>query len=257
LSILQASGQVEAMDAVTSSTGSCFVCLEGLNPAAYNQASLGNINRTQVSICHARPYMLGELGISTLSGYLPVGNTGLGGSFTAAGIPGFSHHSLWFGCGTRISPKITGGVGIHLWNHGIEGHPFFHTGAGCALGIVMQASERLSLGFHVRDPVSWSDLIPAAHFRMMEISAGFSWKILNTAFFYSELHLAADESVQWRNGISLRTGKSLVFMLGFRSAPFTLTTGLSLEYRNWTLSISMTCCFDTGATPISSLSYGW
>jgi hypothetical protein len=257
LSCFQASAQYEQEDARVSGAGSCFMAREGIDHAACNQAGLGCIRESGVALHHSRPFLLEDLGISTLSAYLPVGKGGFGGSLGSAGVPGFRHTSVWLAYGTRLSPLLTAGVGFHFWNHGIEGQAFFHSGAGCALGVQLKASDRLTLGAHVRDPFAWSDLPGFNYSNRMEISAGLAWTFLESASFFSELHLAPSSALQWCNGLELHAGPSLGFLFGMHNRPFVLSGGMSMDYRNLILSLAAAYCFDTGCIPSASLSYGW
>ena len=45
--------------------------------------------------------------------------------------------------------------------------------------------------------------------------------------------------------------------MGLKNQPWTLSSGFTLNYKKWGLSLSFSYCMDNGSTPYSSLSYEW
>jgi hypothetical protein len=68
--------------------GGSFVCLNGYMCASQNQAGLGFIEYSSLSVQHGRPYWLTELGISSFSGQFSMGNGALGLMLSSMGLKG-------------------------------------------------------------------------------------------------------------------------------------------------------------------------
>jgi len=61
-------GQVQWPGTAAAALGNSYVCRQGYMCTIQNQAGLGFIEQSSISIQHGRPYLLKELGISSISG---------------------------------------------------------------------------------------------------------------------------------------------------------------------------------------------
>jgi hypothetical protein len=254
LSLSQVHGQLEWNESRVTALGECYTSSQGLSGANSNQAGLAWQEQSTMSVHHSRPFLLEELGISSLSLQLHTGSGGVSASLATAGLPGLRQTSSWICYGLPLHSGISAGVGIHLWNTHIAGASLSHFGASCSLGILFRVNESLWLGAHVMHPFSTA-LRQPGNPTVMKVSTGFSYSFFNTAIYHSDLHVCPGGSIQWCHGIEMILQGSLRILLGMHNAPYTLSGGISCQFNNLMVCIAYSYCFDTGSTPSASLSY--
>jgi hypothetical protein len=256
LSVLPVSGQ-DVQDPAITAAGGCFASSSGIADGCNNQAALGWVEARSLSMQHARPFLLGELGITAISFQARLGDGGFGGILSTTGITGFRLTSAWIGYGLKLRPRISAGIGLHFWNTSIPEQFIYHPGVSCALGIQVRISENFSLGGHVLHPVAWTGHGSRADQKPMMISAGISYRFFGTATYRCDLHLLPEGNLQWCHGIEVQLQEKLTMLLGMHNRPYTLTGGISLQYRRLMVVIATEYRFDAGTIPSTSLSYAW
>ncbi len=257
LSLVDVTGQPTWNVPSVSAAGGTFVSRPGVTTGRYNQAGLGWCTQRSLTMHHARPFLMGELGVASLSAQVPYKAGAFGATLTTFGITGYRQSSCWISYGLKIHPAITVGTGLHYWNTSTRDQVGFHMGIGCALGIMVRVGENLMLGGHVLHPVSWSDETEESGTGLMVISAGWSYTFFKTATWHSDLHIAPEGMLQWCQGLEVTVLHSLKILAGLHNHPLSLSGGVSLEHHRWSVTLAAEYLFDTGFTPSASLSYGW
>ena len=257
LSCCPGSGQIPWQESLVSAAGGCFASRPGLTDGRYNQAGLGWIEHHSLSAQHAQPFIIGELGIASLSVQVPAGTGGLGATLSSFGITGLRQTSAWISYGLKLHPDLSAGLGLHFWNSTTRDHVLFHFGASFALGIQFRVNESLFLGAHVMHPVVWPHRNPGTGHRMMMISTGLSYGFFKTATYHSDLHILPEGCLQWSHGLEVYLTESVMILLGMHNRPYSISGGVSVKCKRWSVTIATTYRFDTGTTPSSSLSYAW
>ena len=245
LSFFPGMGQIECNETSVLALGGCFVSRSTLSDGMCNQAGLGRIREPVISIHHNQPFLLADLGVSTLSIVSPAGRGGFGVTLSTFGITGWRQTASWIGYGLSLHSGITAGVGLYIEDRSTreQGH---HFGAGCALRIQVRLTEKIILGAHVMQPLGH-----------MMISAGFSYTFFRTSTFHSDLHAGPQNRLQWSNGLETKVSDSLSISLGIKNAPYTISGGVFVQIRKIGINIAFAYCFDTGMIPASTVSYGW
>jgi hypothetical protein len=257
LSCCQVLAQVYQQDARTMALGQCYASSSGDASAGLNQAGLGQSGESSCALHHLRPFITSDLDIISLSAQLSLKRGGPGLVLSTMGITGMRQTSTWISYGLRLHPRIRAGAGLHLRFTSIPEDAIFHPEAGFAMGLQFRVSEELILGAHMNHPAAWTDTRPGNRGDLMMISTGLSYTFFKTARFHTELHITAGAAIQWCNGLEIEIAESIKLYLGMNNQPWSLSGGLSFEYRSWGIILAATSCMDTGITPSSSLSHAW
>jgi hypothetical protein len=236
--------------------GGCFVSRNGTADACGNQAGLGWIPERSFTLHHSRPFLLSELGISSLDLQLPAGTGGFGALFSTCGLKGFRQLSAWIAYGRKLGRGLSAGAGLFLRDHAVE-EGRHHPGAGCALGIQARPLDNLILGIHVMHPVSWAMEGSGLRQERMVISAGCSYTFFRSVTYHSDLHVRAGSPLQWSHGLELYFNPSTGIMIGLHNAPLTLSGGFAFVHKRWTISMAVASCPETGFTSACSFTYAW
>lgn len=253
----QVSGQFTWPETSSAALGGAYVTLAGYSCAGLNQAGLGASEQHTLSLQHSRPYLLRELGQSSLSGQFLTGNGAMGIHLSTQGIKGLRQTSLWFSYGLKLHPDVSAGMGIHLWNTSLAEQVLYASGLSFALGIRARIHQQWMLGAHVRHPLSWSSLtIPSAS-PGMTIAAGFSFTFLKSATIYSEVHIKSGIGIILVEGIEWHLSRGISLSLGFSDKPFTFSWGISLLHPHWNIQFAFQYRCNSGTVPFASLSHAW
>jgi hypothetical protein len=243
-------------EASSAALGGAYATKAGFSSAGLNQAGLGVAEQHSLTLHHSRPYLLLELGQSSLSGQFITGHGALGVAVSTQGIKGLRQSSFWLSYGLKLHPDLAAGMGIHLWNSSIEGELLYAGGISFALGIRARINEQWVAGAHVQHPASWSSLpFPASS--PMTIAAGFSYTFLRAATLYSEIHVKSRYGIILVEGIECILSKGVSMSIGFSDKPFTFSWGISILQSTWTLQFAFQYRTASGTVPYTSLAHAW
>ena len=251
------SGQFALPETSTAALGGAFVTRAGFSCAGLNQAGLGARERNSLTLQHCRPYLLRELGQSSLSGQFLTGNGSLGMVLSTQGIKGLRQSSLWLSYGLSLHPDIAAGMGIHLWNTSMAEQVLYATGISFALGIRARIHQQWMVGAHVLHPLSWSSLALPSASPGMTIASGFSFTFLKSATIYSEVHIKPGIGIILVEAIEWQLNKRISLSTGFSDKPFTFSWGISLIHPQWIIQFAFQYRTNSGTVPLASLSHAW
>lgn len=257
LSLVTVSGQFSWQGTSVHSLGDTFVTHQGYCSVIHNQAGLGYIRRNSLSLQHSRPFIINDLGISSLCAQFRTVNGALGISFSTYGITGLKYTSAWFSYGMKLYNNITAGIGLHFWNSSIAEKMLFKPGISCAMGIQAKINDRFVIGAHLFHPVGWYSDIPELRCGQLIISSGCSYTFFKMVTYYCDLQFMSVNRIKSCHGLKLKIKERLEILLGMHNQPFSISGGISVFHKNWTLQAAFEYLTDSGVTPSSSFSYAW
>lgn len=251
------SGQVQWPGVASGAMGGSFVCLEGPMCSGQNQAGLGFTECSSISLQHGRPFLLKELGITSISGQFRGGKGALGISFFTLGFNGLRQSSLWLARGQKLHPHISAGVGIHFWTSSIREQAFYAPGISFALGLQIRIGEQWRLGAHLSHPAAWSQLPESSAKGSMTIESGCSYSFFDVGRLFAEVHVMPGTPIIFCGGAQWMLNRRIVFRTGLSSGPYTFSWGISFRLKNCISEFAFRYRSDAGLTPLSALSYEW
>ncbi|MEA3460347.1 MAG: hypothetical protein U9R49_00620 [Bacteroidota bacterium] len=237
--------------------GGSRVCVAGYWCSSQNQAGLGFIDRSSISLQHSMPYLLKELGISSLSGQFATQRGGLGMALSTWGLRGLRQNSLWLSYGLKLHTNISAGLGIHLWNASCAEQLAFAPGVSFALGLQIRINEQWMLGARLIHPAGWSAQTDLTGQELMSIEAGFSYSFFRTSQIYAELHIKPGYGIILCTGMEWTMNRQISLRTGICNSPFTYSWGIALKFKKWIAEFSFLYRVDTGLSPLSSLTHAW
>jgi hypothetical protein len=241
----------------SAALGGCSMTGHGYSCAGQNQAGLGFIEHSSFTFQHCRPYLLREIGISTLSAQFKTGKGALGISMASRGIKGFRQTSMWLSYGMKLNPDISTGVGIHLWNSALQEQFIYAPGISFALGLQIRINDHWRMGGGLYHPDGWSGRSALSVQQSMAIETGFSYAFLDSGHLYSEIHIQPGNGLISCIGLDWTVNQRTIFRVGVSSKPFTFSWGISQVLRGWVLEFSFQCRIDSGVAPFTSITHAW
>ncbi len=257
LSLISSIGQISWQEASVISLGNTFVSRSGYCNARHNQAGLGWIDMNTVTLQHSLPFTMNELGISTMSAQILVGEGAFGTTLTSFGISGLRQTSAWISYGMKLQHGVTAGLGIHVWSLTIPDQLFFHPGFSFGIGIQVKINDQFVLGGHVLHPIGWNATGTGSWDDQMVISIGCSYTFFQIIAYYSNLKLLSKYQIQSCHGIGLNFKDRVELMLGMHNRPFSISGGVATFFSNWNLNVAFEYIIDFGTIPSSSFTYAW
>ncbi len=249
--------QDQSLGTASAALGGSSVCLQGYWCSAQNQAGLGFIEQSSITLQHSMPFLLKELGISSLAGQFTFRRGGLGTVFSTMGIRGFRQNSLWFSYGLRLHPDISAGLGIHFWNTTLTEQHMYAPGISFALGLQIRINEQWKLGGRLIHPAGWSTQTKFCGQELMSFESGFSYTFFSASRILFDLRILPGQSIILCGGMEWILNKQLNLRIGICNRPFTYSWGISLNFTKWIAEFSFQYRVDTGLSPLTSLSHAW
>ena len=253
----EAPGQISGEECGVMALGGTYVTRQGACMAMHNQAGLGDMTNRSLSIQHARPFLIGDLGVSSLSFQWGVLHGALGATLSHAGIRGYSQTSAWFAYGISMTEQWTAGVGLHFWNQSIGENWFRHPGFSFAAGVRWQIHDRIRWGIHVAHPVGWASGLPGKYGLPMTIASGVCLLPGQGISLYLEVVSVTGHALQWRSGLEWELNQQILLQFGCQPAPLTISGGFSCQHHRWILQIAFAYGPENGTSPATGLTYAW
>ena len=254
---LELPAQTSWSETSSSALGGAYVTLEGFSSAALNQACLGPGEQNSICLQHCRPYLLKEIGQSSLSAQFFTGTGTLGFALSTQGIQGLRQSSLWLSYGMKLHPDVHAGMGIHVWNSSLTENWRYHYGISFAAGIRIKVHPSWVLACHVANPASWTSLDRLNLSSGMSLAAGFSYSFLEAGVIFSEIHVKAIYGLSLVQAIKWPFGKGITLSMGVASNPLTFSWGMAIKLKPWSLLFAFQYRSHSGTVPFSSISHVW
>lgn len=249
-------GQVLVQGSGSAALGGSFVCLQDPMCAYQNQAGLGYAERSSISIQHVRPFLLRDLGISSISGQFRAGKGAMGIAASTVGLSGLRQSSLWLSCGQRLHPQISAGVGLHFWSTSLREQFLYAPGLGFTMGLQVRFSKTWILGARLSHPFAWSRH-PYAFQDPMGLQCGFARTFFDVGQLFAQVDILPGEPIILCSGAQWKLNRQITFRTGVRSGPLTFSWGIKVRFNKCLMEFSSMYCGDTGLSPLSALSYEW
>lgn len=248
-------GQVYNPDARCTALGNISSVSGAECHPAGNPASLGTLKNSLFSIEHSSPFLLKEIGISSLKFALPVNPGNFQFSLSSYGLKAYRNMFWKLGYGMVLGEKLSAGVGFqfyqtvasgelaYLWNIGIEG------------GLIYQFSEVTSLGLHIINPVSFGNYAEYGSIFPSILTIGLAHKLYKGLQMFAEISQFSTGSTQIKTGFEYKVNPDFILRAGYHSVPHALSFGSANSFGKFTVHMSFSWSVVPGFTPSLQLQY--
>ena len=220
-----------------------------------NPALPGSAKTNSFTAGHARPFVIQELGISSLEGIIKASPGAFQFKTGSFGLKGYRIFSSEIGFGMPLSEKISAGISFQYnniftsdsWNY------LWSLSPGAA--IHYQISSATSLALLLNNPFSPGNyprhgpLLPSA------LSIGVSHEIYLHTTLLAEITHTTPGLLQVKAGLEYRPSGSVLLRTGYHSEPHTLSFGTGLVLGNLLIDLAFCWSATPGFTPAITLTY--
>lgn len=246
--------QDQTIDPVSIALGGCYTTAD-ISAGIINEASLGNTSKKIIHISHTRPFVIKELGITSLAAKFQLfpGNMQIG--IMHYGIPGFQQVNASIGYGMKLSENIYTGIGFRYYNTSSLGEWSYLRTLGISGGVLIKADEKTFLAAHIVNPISINNYPEYGSIFPLLISFGIQREIYESTMIYSEFMFSSSTKLHVKLAADYRCGRIVLLRAGYHSNPHSLSFGSGLNFAGIIMDIAFSYSMRIGVTPAVSITY--
>lgn len=215
-----------------------------------NQALLTENNRYSAGISFLNRFNIPELGTYSAGIIIPAGKSTGGIMYYRFGYSDYKREKIGLACGMRLSEKISAGIQIDYVAVATSDKYACSQSLTFETGLLIQASESVSVGIHLFNPVPNSlrkSFVPSS------LSAGIVTKLgrsLNTA---AELSMRSGRSLAIRLGFDYEAVSKLHLRGGFSTENTSFSFGTGFTWNSVIIDLAFATHERLGITTAASL----
>lgn len=246
--------RVPSTGARESALSLSVVALPGSFSVFHNQAFLTEYKNYAASISYRQPYFIQGYSQSALSFVCPIQASVLAVGVTQSSIGEYKESSIGISIAQRLSEKLSAGILINFFDLNFPEEGAHKGSIQVDGGIGYRLSNRLSLGFHLRNIVQ-------SKIETFQYNLSFPLIVrLGASFMLSEQILMAVEAVfdnenrlNFRNGLEYKLLECFWLRGGVSVKPFQHSFGLGYSWNLFQLDFAMVHHEILGFTPTFSI----
>lgn len=221
--------------AAEAGMGSVCTVKPGFWSSFRNQALIPSLSSVAAGFSYEDRFNISELGKRSAAIIIPAGRTSLGFIYSHFGFSHFKRETAGIACGLRLSEKISAGIQIDYFHEKASGEYNDIRSVTFEGGLLIAASENLSLSMHLFNPVPNSvrkAVLPST------LTAGAGLKIRQDLFTAIEAELNTSSRLILRTGLEYAANENLRLRGGFCTENSSFTFGLGYLIKTIVLDIS-------------------
>ncbi|MEX0987996.1 MAG: hypothetical protein WD052_11015 [Bacteroidales bacterium] len=222
---------------------------------AQNPASLGNKESNYFAAGHIRPFLLKEIGVTSLEGILQASPGAFLVKISNYGITGYRIFQSDLVFGMNFSDKLSAGVSFSYYNTFTQDKWNYLWAVGPGAGLQYKLSAATALAVHLKNPVSFGNYSSFGPLLPSYISTGISHKVYSNTILLTEITYFAPDQLQFKTGIIYVADPSTFLRGGYHNNPHTLSFGSGHHFGNMVVDFALTLSSIPGITPAITLSY--
>jgi len=227
-----------AAGAGESGMGWSCVMKPGFWSSFHNQALLPFNKSAATGINYHSRFGISELGTKSAALVMPLDKAALGFVYSHFGYRDLARHSAGLACGILLSEKISAGVQADFFAEKTAGEYRERRSLSFEAGIHIKASEQVSLGIHLFNPVPGSfrkDKLPSS------VRVGSGIRLSRDLFASAEAEMSTAGGLDIRTGFEYDPFRSFTIRGGFSSGGNSFCFGMGYIVR----SVQMDLGFST------------
>ncbi len=247
--------QLYNTDAASIALAGCYSIGAGGQAGIYNEAILGYESSTIFQVSHVRPFVIKELGVSSVSMQFPLFPGNMHIELQQYGIPGYQQVNSSLGYGLKLSEIILAGVGFRYYNTISQGELSYLRAIGFSGGVVVKVSKSTLLAAHIINPVTISNYPAYGSIFPSIITFGLRKEIYASSFLLSEISYHSASGLQIHIAADYQCVDKLVLRAGYRSNPMWLSFGTEIVFAPVSVAFAMAYSTRCGVIPALTVTY--
>lgn len=247
--------QMYNTDAASIALAGCYSMLSDGASGIYNEAVLGFPQSPSIQLAHTRPFVIKELGITSIDTRFPLfpGNLQLG--FQHYGIPGYQQVNSSLGYGLKLSEIVYAGIGFRYYNTITKHEWSYLRSIGLSGGIAIRAGDQTLIAAHIINPVTINNYSEYGAIFPAQLTFGIRREIYESSALFSEVSYNTESELQIRLAATYQCTQGVLLRAGYHSNPVTLSFGTAIIYSPITLDFAFSYSMQYGVTPALKITY--
>lgn len=252
---LNANGQLPLPEARSITNGYIESVGTASGSSLINPAWLGHAESTSFSVGHSLPFLVKEIGISSLESVLPVFPGAFQFDITSYGLKAYRNSSARLAYGIKISNQLSAGISFHYYSTASQGEWNYLWTVGLGSGCLYKISESTELAILIQNPFTignhknYGPLFPG------NISFGISHEIYTNTWMLIELSSHASGIIRFKTSLEYQIMERFILRCAYNSSPHTLFAGSGITLGKVQIDIGFAWTGILGMSPALVLSY--
>ena len=252
---LHSYGQSPMIDARERALGNIYSVGTNSIPVSLNPGALGNVKSHNYNISHARPYLVRDLGLSSLSVCLPTGRGSFRLGAATLGINHFNIYNWSIDYGLRLSNSLSAGVTFSYSNIAVNGEWNYSWRINPGLGIDFRPSEKSSIGILINNPFTIGNQPGYGPLEPSLLALGASYEIYKATWCLVEVAMSSKGNICLKGALEYVMKSGPALRGGFSTDPYMLTFGSAYKLGNVMTDVGFCYTGFRGFTPSITLRY--
>jgi len=212
-----------------------------------NPASLADITEYHFFIGHAQPFLIKEIGVSSLHAVSPLGGGGL-----AVGLS--EHFNSKVGYGMKLGKDLSAGIEFQYSTVYARNEFNFMWSLSPGIGLSYRLGENSILTSIISSPVSAGNMKKYSPGYTYHTAVGFSTSLYEDLYLIIEISGNRETSTRLKTGINYNLGNRTFIRAGYHTNPATYSAGMGCRLNIFFADIAMAWSPGIGITPALQLS---
>ena len=199
----------------------------------YNPALLPGNQSAAYFAGHARPFAIGEIGVTSAGGILPVDPGTFRLKLSGYGIPGYNALIMGLGYGMQMSEHLFAGINFQYYNTTIPGDLNYLWTIGWGAGLLYAPSKDTRTGIVLLNPFTASNYSGYGPLFPAMIAAGVSRRIYEHTHVLLECSYKSNAPLRIKFGLEYTLKDRASLACGVHSSPATYAVGAGFNPGNF------------------------
>lgn len=204
---------------------------------------------------HSRPFAIREIGVTSLSGILPVNPGSFRLGLLCYGIAGYRDITAELGYGLRLSETLSAGISFHYYNTTALGDWNYLWTLGWGTGLLYAPSKKTRAGMVLMNPFTVGNHSGYGPVFPSMIALGLSHIIYENTTLFAEVTYSNTASSHVKFAMELMPTDRVTLACGFHSSPSTYAFGAGYNSGNFGVHVATAWSNLPGIHP--SIQFTW
>lgn len=247
--------QLYNTDAQSLGLAGCYASSPEGSTGLSNEAALGIAKPLSWKLSHVRPFVIKELGISSISSRFPLFPGNMQCGLQHYGIPGYQQVNSSLGYGMKLAEKIYAGIGFRYYNTITQGEWSYLRTLGISGGVLVRTGESTWIGVHIVNPVTINNYTAYGSLFPSLLSLGLQSTVYSSTNIFGDISYHSYRGIIYHFAAEYKYSGRVTLRAGYHSNPTSFSLGAGLLVFPLKFDIAFVYSLRHGITPALTLTY--
>ncbi len=220
----------------------------------HNQATLANLHSLSAGVFYESRFLVDELSLAAGTFVLPINAGTFGLSFYQFGKGTYKAHKIGISFAKKLSDRLNAGVQLDYFTQELPENDEIYSFTTFECGFTYQATDELTLGAHVFNPVMNGIDVPELEQKMPAIiQIGGHYQFSELVLLCLETEKNTDQELIVKTGLEFSPVPNMALRLGVSGKPVQYSAGIGYTLKNISTDLAFNYHQKLGITPSVSV----